>query len=161
MSDKKFQHFIKWFDIFIRAKTNMQKKKGKIKQKIKEKTLPGAPGESSPSGPPGPEGQRGLLPPPAPPSCSVECHRASRGRHVAAERLPGLPVPSSRAWRRPEASPLHSPPPRAPSPPLSPVSSSPEKNAGAPSSPRVATVLPVTPRAVQRNRSRRLRLHVR
>ena len=37
MSHKKFQHFIKWFDIFIRAKTNMQKKKGKIKQKIKGK----------------------------------------------------------------------------------------------------------------------------
>src|ERR1041385_4824922 len=38
MSHKKFQHFIKWFDIFIRAKTNMQKKKGKIKQKIKGKS---------------------------------------------------------------------------------------------------------------------------
>src|ERR1041385_3809837 len=37
MSHKKFQHFIKWFDIFIRAKTNMQKMKGKIKQKIKGK----------------------------------------------------------------------------------------------------------------------------
>src|ERR1041385_1798911 len=37
MPHKKFQHFIKWFDIFIRAKTNIQKKKGKIKQKIKEK----------------------------------------------------------------------------------------------------------------------------
>src|ERR1041385_3121180 len=37
MPHKKFQHFIKWFDIFIRAKTNMQKMKGKIKQKIKGK----------------------------------------------------------------------------------------------------------------------------
>ena len=42
MPHKKFQHFIKWFDIFIRAKKNMQKKKGKIKQKIKEKDLPDA-----------------------------------------------------------------------------------------------------------------------
>jgi hypothetical protein len=41
MSHKKFQHFTKWFDIFIRAKTNLQKKKGKIKQKI-GKSLPGA-----------------------------------------------------------------------------------------------------------------------
>src|ERR1041385_8498446 len=38
MSHKKFQHFIKWFGIFIRAKTNMQKNKGKIKQKLKRKT---------------------------------------------------------------------------------------------------------------------------
>src|ERR1041385_5871457 len=38
MSHKKFQHFIKWFDIFIRARTNIKKKKGKIKQKIKGKT---------------------------------------------------------------------------------------------------------------------------
>src|ERR1041385_679232 len=35
MPHKKFQHFIKWLDIFIRAKTNIQKKKGKIKQKFK------------------------------------------------------------------------------------------------------------------------------
>src|ERR1041385_7587116 len=44
MSHKKFQHFINWFDIFIRAKTNMQKKKGKIKHKIKGKAYlaPGA-----------------------------------------------------------------------------------------------------------------------
>ena len=35
---KKFHHFIKWFDIFIRAKTNIKKKKGKIKQKIKGKS---------------------------------------------------------------------------------------------------------------------------
>src|ERR1041385_3547370 len=40
MPHKKFQHFIKWFDIFIRTKTNIQKKKGKIKQKKKRKSLP-------------------------------------------------------------------------------------------------------------------------
>src|ERR1041385_3510007 len=38
MSHKKFQHFIKCFDVFIKAKTNIKKKKGKIKQKIKGKT---------------------------------------------------------------------------------------------------------------------------
>src|ERR1041385_3214946 len=37
MPHKKLQHFIKWFDIFIRAKTKLQKKKGKIKQREKEK----------------------------------------------------------------------------------------------------------------------------
>src|ERR1041385_3053737 len=37
MSHKNFQHFINWFDIIIRAKTNIKKKKGKIKQKIKGK----------------------------------------------------------------------------------------------------------------------------
>src|ERR1041385_541441 len=53
MPHKKFQHFIKWFDIFIRAKTNIQKKKGKIKQKRKRKSLPVALGE----GPVGPAHQ--------------------------------------------------------------------------------------------------------
>src|ERR1041385_4113577 len=50
MSHKKFQHFINWFGIFIRAKTNMQKKKGKIKQKIKRKTYL-SPRRSRPSQP--------------------------------------------------------------------------------------------------------------
>src|ERR1041385_1952132 len=108
MPHKKFQHFIKWFDIFIRAKTNIQKKKGKIKQKNR-KILTCRPGEDGPPSPAGPQGQQGLLPRPVPPSCSVQCHRASRGRHVAVEGLPGLPVPPSRAWRRPGARLLHSP----------------------------------------------------
>src|ERR1041385_4917988 len=96
MSHKKFQHFIKWFDIFMRAKTNMQKKKGKIKQKRNRKTYQTPRAKPAQPAHPAHQGHRGLLPRPAHPSCAVECHRASRGRHVAAERLPGRPVPSSR-----------------------------------------------------------------
>src|ERR1041385_817726 len=67
MSHKKFQHFINWFGIFIRAKTNMQKKKGKFKQKIKEENLPDAQGEGGPASPPGPPGARGSSSPPRAP----------------------------------------------------------------------------------------------
>src|ERR1041385_7873008 len=102
MSHKKFQHFINWFGIFIRAKTNMQKKKGKIKQKIKEKDLPVAQAEPAQPAHPAHQGHGGLLPRPAHPSCS----RASRGRHVAAERLPGLPSPLLASWRRLAAAPV-------------------------------------------------------
>src|ERR1041385_8542878 len=131
MSHKKFQHFINWFGIFIRAKTNMQKKKGKIKQKIKEKDLPVAQAEPAQPAHPAHQGHGGLLPRPAHPSCSVECHRASRGRHVAAERLPGLPSPLDASWRRLSAVLIHSPPPHRLPPPLSLDSSTPVKNAGA------------------------------
>src|SRR4051812_25612741 len=49
--------------------------------------------EAGPPSPAGPEGYGGLLPRPAPPSCSVECHRASRGRHVAAVSFQASPWP--------------------------------------------------------------------
>src|ERR1041385_3565145 len=114
---KKFQHFIKWFDIcFIRTKTNIKKKKkGKIKQKI-EKNLPVAQAEPAQPAHPAHQGQGGLLPPPAPPSCSVECHRASQGRHVVVDELPGRPVPSPRTWTHLETPRVHSPPPELPPP---------------------------------------------
>src|ERR1041385_257688 len=102
MPHKKFQHFIKWFGIFIRAKTNMQKKKGKIKQKIKEKTLPGAPGESSPPAQPAHQGQRGLLPRPPPQSYSLECHRASRAAATPPACLEASPASLSRPGDAPE-----------------------------------------------------------
>src|ERR1041385_8828604 len=116
MSHKKFEHFIKWFDIFIRAKTNMQKKKGKIKQKIIRKDLPVAQAEPAQPAHPDHQGHGGLLPRPAHPSCSVECHRASRGRHVAAERLPGRLVPSSRVLEMSRSRPSSSPPSSSSSP---------------------------------------------
>jgi len=91
---KKFQHLIKWFDIcFIRTKTNINKKRKERLNRGKRKNLPGAQAEPAHPSPAGPQGQGGLLLPPAPPSCSVECHRASRGRHVDAAELPGRPVP--------------------------------------------------------------------
>src|ERR1041385_5146220 len=157
MSHKKFQHFINWFGIFIRAKTNMQKKKGKIKQKIKEKDLPVAQAEPAQPAHPAHQGHGGLLPRPAHPSCSVECHRASRGRHVAAERLPGRPVPSSRIQETSRSRPSSFPPPRRPPLPLSPDSSPPEKHAGAPSSPRVAIDVEKPPEPVHRLHRRLLR----
>src|SRR4051812_38832297 len=65
--------------------------------------------EAGPPSPAGPEGYGGLLPHPAPPSCSVECHRASRGRHVAAVSFQASPWPSSHAWRRRSSVRIHFP----------------------------------------------------
>src|ERR1041385_3018158 len=113
---KSFQHLIKWFGIFIRAKTNYRKRKERLNRNKKE-SLPVAQAEPAQPAHPAHQGQGRLLPRPAHPSCSVECHRASQGRHVAAERLPGPPVPPSRAWRRLAAAPFHSPPPELPPPP--------------------------------------------
>src|ERR1041385_1810624 len=126
-----------WY-FFIRAKTNKQKKKGKIKQKIKEKTYQTPRAKAAQPAHPAHHGHGGLLPRPAHPSCSVECHRASRGRHVAAERLPGRPVPSSRVLETSHSRPSSFPPPRRLPLPLSPDSSPPEKHAGAPWNPHVA-----------------------
>src|ERR1041385_3012938 len=128
---KKFQHFIKWFDIcFIRTKTNINKKrKERLNRNRKNLTCrPGGAGPASPPGPPGAGGSSstsrapkllGGMPPSQP-----------GGRH--APSLPGaLPAPHLHACRRPGASPFHPPPPRTlPSSP-SPVSSTPVKNAGA------------------------------
>src|ERR1041385_8687928 len=91
---KKFQHFIKWFDIcFIRTKTNIKKKKkGKIKQKV-EKNLPVAQAEPAQPAHPAHQGQGGLLPPPPPPSCSVESPRASRAAATPPAFLEPSPWP--------------------------------------------------------------------
>src|SRR4051794_25955014 len=88
-----------WY--FYQSQNKITEKKGKIKQKRSRK-LTWRLGEVGPPSPAGPQGQGRLLPRPAPPSCSVECHRASWGRHVVAEELPALPVASSRTWRRRE-----------------------------------------------------------
>src|ERR1041385_4629441 len=78
------------------------------------------------------------------------------GRHATS--LPGaLPAPHLHAWRRPGASPFHSPPPELPPPPPSPFSSPPEEHAGAPSSPRVAIDAEKPPEPVHRLHHRRLR----
>ena len=111
MPHKKIQHFIKWFDIFIRAKTNIQKKKGKTKQKFKTEkpTCEGAqlvaPG---PSPPPLPcrlpqagartaacRPCRGLRLPPRRRRCSTP-PRASKTCHGDAQDTPH-PFPQSRA----------------------------------------------------------------
>src|ERR1041385_1051809 len=107
---KSFQHLIKWFGVFLSEPKQIQKKKGKIKQKRIRKTLPVAQAEPAQQAHPAHQGQGGLLPPPAPPSCSVECHRASQGRHVVVDELPGRPVPSSRTWTHLETPRVHSPP---------------------------------------------------
>src|SRR4051812_24475233 len=89
---KSFQHLIKWFGILSEPKQFTENRKESL-NRIKEENLPGAQAEPAHPSPAGPQGQGGLLPPPAPPSCSVECHRATRGRHVDAAELPGRPVP--------------------------------------------------------------------
>src|SRR4051812_34821875 len=113
---KSFQHLIKWFGIFIRAKTNYRKQKGKIKQKNSEK-LTCRSSEAGPPQPSRPRGARGSSSPSRaskllggmPPSKPGTTHR----RRV----LPGLPVASSRAWRRRSSVCIHSPPPELPPPP--------------------------------------------
>src|SRR3954471_18041655 len=91
-----------WY--FYQSQNKITEKKGKIKQK-KEKDLPVAQAKSAHPSPAGPKGHGGLLPRPAPPSCSVECHRTSWARHVVTEELPASPWPllaPGRAWRRHE-----------------------------------------------------------
>src|ERR1041385_3510006 len=105
---KSFQHLIKWFGIFIRAKTNYRKRKERLNRN-KRKNLPGAQGEAGPPSPAGPQGQRRLLPPPAHPSCSVECHRASRGNTSPPSAFQASPCPLLASWRRLAAAPFHSP----------------------------------------------------
>src|ERR1041385_5821192 len=119
MSHKKFQHFINWFGIFIRAKTNMQKNKGKIKQKFKKKNLPIAQAELAQPAHPAHQGHGGLLPRPAHPSCSVECHRASRAAATPPACLEASPASLSRPGNAPECPPSIPPLPEPP-PPLSP-----------------------------------------
>src|ERR1041385_2462956 len=128
MSHKKFQHFIKWFDFFIRAKTNMQKKKGKIKQKIKGKAYLSPRAKPAQPAHPAHQGHGGLLPRPAHPSCSVECPRAQPGGRHATSLPGGLPGVLIAPWRRTRVPRLHSPPPEPSPPPLSPLPSTPEKN---------------------------------
>src|SRR3954471_12566744 len=94
---KSFQHLIKWFGIFIRAKTNYRKRKERLNRNLNQKSLPGAQAKSAHRSPAGPEGHGGLLPQRVPPSCSVECHRASWLSHVAAGGFQAPLVASSRA----------------------------------------------------------------
>src|SRR3954467_14649774 len=61
---KSFQHLIKWFGIFIRAKTNYRKRKERL-NRGKRKNLPPARGEAHPSSRPSPPGELPCrLPPP-------------------------------------------------------------------------------------------------
>src|ERR1041385_9140611 len=101
------------------GKTNYrkEKQKGKIKQKRKQKTLLVAWAKPAHPAQPAQKGTRVFFPDPAPPSCSVECHRASRARLRPSRRhlpLPSLLDAPCHAWRRrasippSRASPSHS-----------------------------------------------------
>src|SRR3954467_714399 len=92
---KRFEHLLKYLAIYF-AKLNKLQKNRKERLNRKSERLTWRPGEGSPPSPAGPKGHGGLLPRPAPPSCSVECHRASWARHVIAKELPALLVASSR-----------------------------------------------------------------
>src|ERR1041385_5880749 len=63
---KKFQHFIKWFDIFIRTKTNIKKKR-KERLNRNQKNLTCRPGGAGPASPPGPPGAGASSPSPRAP----------------------------------------------------------------------------------------------
>src|ERR1041385_8694828 len=104
---KKFQHFIKWFDIcFIRTTTNInKKKKGKIKQREKEKLPP----------------RRGRAPPlqPAQPTRTPLSSSPGRRTHSCVATMPWpptspqatscFPSPSPRVWRLRTAVLIHFP----------------------------------------------------
>src|ERR1041385_8319308 len=100
-----------WY--FYQSQNKFRKRKERLNRKEIRKTLPVAQAESAQAAHPAHQGQGGLLPPPAPPSCSVECHRASQGRHAVVDELPGRPVPSPRTWTHLETPRVHSPPSRA------------------------------------------------
>ena len=89
---KSFQHLIKWFGIFIRAKTNYRKRKERLNREKKKKAYlsPGA-RPTSPAGPAHPNSP--VVFHPALPSSSV-ARRRRRGRHLDAQDVPGRPVPS-------------------------------------------------------------------
>src|ERR1041385_2280211 len=111
---KKFQHFIKWFDIcFIRTKTNINKKR-KERLNRNQKNLTCRPGGVGPGSPPGPPGAGGssstsrapkLLGgmPPSQPGATRRRRRASRppralSSHLdapgdSASSFPPFPVP--------------------------------------------------------------------
>src|SRR3954463_6833560 len=97
---KKFEHLLKYLAIYFAKLNKLQKNRKERLNRIKKKDLPVAQAKSAHPSPAGPKGHGSLLPRPAPPSCSVECHRASWARHVVAEELPALPVTSSRTWTR-------------------------------------------------------------
>src|ERR1041384_3162205 len=118
-----------WY--FYQSQNKFRKRKERLNRKEIRKTLPVAQAESAQAAHPAHQGQGGLLPPPAPPSCSVECHRASRAAATPPACLEPSPAPPPDAWRRPGASPFHSPPPRTLSSSPSPISSTPAKNPGA------------------------------
>src|SRR3954469_20314127 len=66
---KSFQHLIKWFGIFIRAKTNKTESRKRKKKKKAESHLPGPPGPAEAAQPKGagsssPSGQAGGSSPP-------------------------------------------------------------------------------------------------
>src|ERR1041385_1528708 len=143
-----------WY--FYQSQNKFRKRKERLNRKEIRKTLPVAQAEPAQPAHRAHQGQGGLLPPPAPPSCSVECHRASQGRHVVVDDLPGHPVPSSHAWRRRSSVRIHSPPPQASSSSVPPDSSPPEEHAGAPSSNRVASEAEKLQDGVQALRRRRL-----
>src|SRR3954467_15897786 len=89
---KKFEHLLKYLAIYF-AKLNKLQKNRKERLKRNKKNLTWRSGDVSPPSPAGPQGQRRLLPPPAHPSCSVECHRASRA-NCHATCLPGASLAS-------------------------------------------------------------------
>src|ERR1041385_4261783 len=152
MPHKKFQHFIKWFDIFIRAKTNMQKKKGKIKQKIKGKAY------LVPRAKPAHRGSGVFFPLPRTQAARWNATEPAGGDTSPPSAFQAAPCSLLASWRRLAAAPVHSPRPRRLPLPLSPDSSPPEKHAGAPSSPRVAIDAEKPPESVHRLRRSRLRL---
>src|ERR1041385_2670471 len=119
MSHKKFQHFIKWFGIFIRAKTNMQKNKGKIKQKLKRKTYL-SPRRSRPSQPTRPTRGTGVFfPAPRLQAARWNATEPAGGDTSPPSAFQAAPYPLLASWRRLATAPAHSPPPRRPPPPLS------------------------------------------
>src|SRR3954471_24003327 len=86
------------------SQENRKRKTGK-----KAGNLPHAQGEGGPASHPAHQGHGGLLPRPAPPSCSVECHRASRATATPPACLEASQAFLSRRGDAPSATPPLSP----------------------------------------------------
>src|SRR3954467_8582845 len=99
--------------LFSKLNKITENRKERLNRKRRKK-LPVAQAKSAHPSPAGPKGHGGLLPCPAPPSCSVECHRASWARHVAAGGFQASSWPLLASWRRLAAATFISLPPKPP-----------------------------------------------
>src|SRR3954462_4549652 len=103
----KFSAFNKMIWYFYQSQNKITEKKGKIKQKEKEKGLPLAMGKAHLSSRPSPRSPPCRLPPRA--AKQLGERRRRRGRHLDAQELPGRPGLQSAPRRRPRL-PLSLPP---------------------------------------------------
>src|SRR3954471_5374922 len=137
-----------WY--FYQSQNKITEKKGKIKQKIKSRKLTSRQGR-------GPAGPAHLDPPVVFPRQARWCVSAMP-RPPTCRATSCFPRATSPRLETPRSFPTPFPPPHRLPLPLSPVSSTPEENTGAPSSPHVAIDTEKPPELVHHLHRSRLRL---